>query len=301
MSSHKNKCPKIHKKFVTVSDGVNLFTRYYGIHGHPVGTVILVHGIDNSSKYWTCMQLFLFNLGYNSISYDARGQGYSDKADNLDYSPTRLIQDAVDVTTAYNITLPIIAGVSLGGDVVLGWAGGFLPNLPPISQLILFDASARPFNLVLPAPIIPNIGLTDPALQAVINIDFAAFTVLSFNDICKKCPSYAKLLNQINIIGNQANPVAIAKILSYGPEVDAVPILANITVPTLIVHGGIDAIFPFDSAIFLKNNIINSQLAGIPNRSHNSVVTDPAGVEHAVANFLGNTCRVCNLHVKIPK
>lgn len=282
--------------YLKTSDGAKLFVKYCVPCKSNNQTMLLIHGYSSSSQYWTCNQRDFCNEGYRVITYDQRGHGKSSKQNSLDYSAQRLVLDAQDVANSFGGPNPIVIGESLGAGVALAWAAGLVPNVWPMSKMILCDGSAAPFNLLAPTPIIPNIGLTPDALAAAASGNLTAFGLLTLNDICTKNIQYLQMVQGLDALSAQASLYALSQIFASTATVNLIPLLVNVNIPTLVLHGNIDAVFPFNgAALYLYTHIANSQLAGIPNRGHNAVITDYPGSLQMMRDFLGNICQVCYL------
>jgi pimeloyl-ACP methyl ester carboxylesterase len=236
------------------------------------------------------VQKTLQGAGYNSIAYDMRGHGESTKCDCIDYSPSRLVMDAVEVARTLRACCPIVGGVSMGGMIAIAWAGGVMPGLPPISRLMLFDTSPSPLNTLKFVPIWPNIGLS---MKCIKDVKQGRIVEVTYNDLCDKDAAYYKLLTDMTAINDQCKSDLLYKLVPHVFESELVNYLPNIRVPTLIVHGTLDRVFNFDAAVFMYMKIPDAHLVGVPNRGHNAVVTDSVGVCHSILNFLGNKCDAC--------
>jgi pimeloyl-ACP methyl ester carboxylesterase len=288
-----------HKSYyVTVTDGSRLYARRYfspevSATGRSPRSMLLLHGLSSSSKYFECLQLELQRAGYGSVSFDLRGHGRSSKDRELDYRPERVLRDAFEVARAFKLERPLLGGVSLGSIIALAWACGYVADAPPLSGLILISCSPRAFNLAFPEPIAPNVGLTTQALAKLLRRDVRGFGLLAETDMCVRDESYAALMTRLDRVTDQASLAALEHMLLHAPFVDLAHRLDSVDVPTLVVHGGRDEIFPFDAAVYLFQHVRDAQLVGDPNRGHSLLVTDPAFVHRAILNFLGSRCATC--------
>ena len=293
----------LRKYTVITSDNVKLYSDYYS-NGKDREVVLCVHGVTGNSKNWTCFRKMLDEFGFDSIAFDLRGHGLSDKYEDLDYKIPRMSLDAVEVYESFHLNRPaILCGVSLGGAVVLGWTTGLVRNALPISALIVVSSSPRFFNLVSLTPIRPNIGLSRGAIQAIKDNDLKEFGRIADTDVCEQMENsiLKRDLENNDVLQKRgkreemsnATRKALEQILKGSIKYNVTKELPNILVPTLIVHGGTDSLFPFSSAIYMYQKIPNAQLAGIPNRGHYVMVTDMVMFHGAVKNFLGNVCTAC--------
>jgi pimeloyl-ACP methyl ester carboxylesterase len=81
-------------------------------------TFLLVHGLASNSQLWNFMALELASRGHKVAATDLRGHGISDKPDH-GYDFSTLTSDIVKVSAALGLSKPILAGQSLGANLVL--------------------------------------------------------------------------------------------------------------------------------------------------------------------------------------
>src|SRR6202034_1307918 len=96
-----------------------------GVSGEHTGpaqrlhkTFLLVHALASNSLLWDYTSLELARLGHRVAAVDLRGHGISDKPDH-GYDFQTLTSDIVTVTDALGLLRPILAGQSLGANLVL--------------------------------------------------------------------------------------------------------------------------------------------------------------------------------------
>lgn len=93
-------------------DGVRLAWRR---SGQPPGShpaVVLAHGLTDAANTWGEIESRLAT-SFDVISYDARGHGLSDRAD--DYSVMAHTADLIELVEAMQVKHPILIGHSMGG------------------------------------------------------------------------------------------------------------------------------------------------------------------------------------------
>ena len=84
----------------------------------PHATFLLVHGLASNARLWDMTALELARLGHIVAAVDLRGHGVSDKPDHGYDFPT-LVSDLTSVCEALQLDEPILAGQSLGANLVL--------------------------------------------------------------------------------------------------------------------------------------------------------------------------------------
>jgi pimeloyl-ACP methyl ester carboxylesterase len=81
-------------------------------------TFLLVHGLASNARLWDYTALELARLGHLVSAVDLRGHGESDKPDH-GYDFETLTSDIVKVSKLLELDRPILAGQSLGANLVL--------------------------------------------------------------------------------------------------------------------------------------------------------------------------------------
>lgn len=81
-------------------------------------TFLLVHGLASNARLWDMTALELARLGHLVAALDLRGHGESDKPSHGYDFPT-LISDIATISGALGLEKPILAGQSLGANLVL--------------------------------------------------------------------------------------------------------------------------------------------------------------------------------------
>ncbi len=90
-----------------------------GTHGdHSTASFLLVHGLASNARLWDMTALELARLGHRVSAVDLRGHGESDKPDHGYDFPT-LVSDITTVCETLALEQPILAGQSLGANLVL--------------------------------------------------------------------------------------------------------------------------------------------------------------------------------------
>ncbi|TEB19335.1 alpha/beta-hydrolase [Coprinellus micaceus] len=112
-----NATASVVEKFVTSSDGVEIFAQAVGDSRLP--TLIFIHGLALSALVWVKI-LRDANLlkSFQLVAYDLRGHGRSGKPDTLSgYSSELYAQDFAAVLKTFGIKSPILVGWSLGATI----------------------------------------------------------------------------------------------------------------------------------------------------------------------------------------
>lgn len=80
-----------------------------------------------------------------------------------------------------------------------------------------------------------------------------------------------------------AADVAGANVLATRP--DSIPTLKTITVPTLILEGGEDTVYPPEFSVKMQQNIAGSKLVLIPGAAHAAIFEKATAANQAILNW----------------
>ncbi len=276
----KRKCTQF-QGFVPCN-GLQLFTT---VQGCGKQTIVFLHGFPADSQVWN-QQRQVFNKCYRTLAYDQRGFGKSSQPTGP-YDVTAYAQDLRCILDHFSIQKPIIVAHSFATEVVLKFISLFPDR---VCKLVLVSGNAK----FLASPDYP-FGVQPEFLQQLVTLvqrslleGLTAFVNLSFPE-----PNTEALKKQVLEQGLQSSQ---ATVLSFGQGIaptDVRSVLPSITIPTLIVHGTNDNIFPFQAGLFLRDNIRNSQFVAFEGKGHFPFLTDPTRFTQVVENFLRSTPACC--------
>ena len=267
------------------ANGVELCTEAFGDPGDP--PVLLVMGVGGSMLWWEegfCR--LLAEGGRFVIRYDHRDTGRS-----VTYEPGRplytgadLVADAVGVLDAYEIGPAHVAGVSAGGA---------------FAQLLALAYPDRVFSLVLIS--------TSPATAGERNLPspterfsrFLASAEVDWSDqlsVIEYLVAYERMLaggahpfddaawrELVRRDVERARDIAASENHSLIPEGD-VPSepISSIAVPTLVIHGTADPMFPLEHGQVLAEEIPRASLLTLEGAGHGVDRADWEPIAHAI-------------------
>ena len=242
--------------------------------------LIFLHGFGGDLGAWEKEITYFNTAGYSTLALDLRGHGLSDKSENLDfYNLENFATDLKLLLEHEQIKKPVIIGHCLGGMVTIY----FQTMFPNKSQaLILVDTSYKPpfignyfvaqvffshfFKLF--SKIFPNIAIYGHA-------DFKQF--VGTPDIDLK-----RLLSDM-LHTSLKSYFTLCESLS---KFSAKALLDKITVPTLVIEGTNDTIFPPIIAKYIHHRIRKSELDLIEGANHILVINNPKELEESIESFL---------------
>ncbi|MFI6364926.1 alpha/beta fold hydrolase [Nocardia sp. NPDC050630] len=216
--------------------------------------LLLLTGQANNHHWWDGVRAD-FETAYRTVSLDYRGTGDSDKPD-IPYSTLGFAEDAVAVLDELGIEQAAVYGTSMGGRVAQ-WLAARFPDR--VHTLVLGCTSPGGRHAVeRGAEVRRSLAQPDPAAarQALLELmytrEFLASSAGPFNTLGDaSMPAYAKRRH-----------------LYASNRHDAWDVLADITVPTLIVHGTEDLFNPAANAPLLAERIPGARLRWIPGARH---------------------------------
>jgi pimeloyl-ACP methyl ester carboxylesterase len=253
------------------ANGVELCTEPFGDPADP--PVLLVMGVGASMLWWKeGLCRLLAEGGRFVIRYDHRDTGRS-----VTYEPGRpqytgadLVADAVGVLDAYGIAAAHVVGVSAGGAFAQLLALAF-PNR--VSSLVLISTSpATPGDRSLPSPterftsFLASAGVDWSDHESVIEYLVAYERVLAggvrpFDEV-----AWRELVRRDV---ERACDIAASQNHSVIPEGDApAEPISSITVPTLVIHGTADPMFPLAHGQALAGEIPEASLLTLEGAGH---------------------------------
>ena len=270
------------------TNGATLCSEPFGDPADPA--ILLIMGIGTSMLWWDAdFCRMLADNGRFVIRYDHRdtGRSVTSEPGHPNYNGTDLVADAAGVLDAYGLSAAHIVGVSAGGA---------------FAQLLALNFAARVLSLVLisTTPATPgDRGLPPPTEDFV---RFAATAEVDWPDpdsVIEYLVGYSRVLNGgqrpfdeaasrelVRRDVERADNVAALQnhnVLS-GDDRASKP-LSSIKVPTLVIHGTADPMFPLEHAEALAEEIPGATLLAIQGAGHGVDRADwativPAILEH---------------------
>ena len=248
---------------VTVDDGTVLYARHW-VNEDPAGTVLIVHGVAEHSGRWEHVGEFLVSAGFDVHSYDMRGHGRSGGRPMYVESFDQYLNDLETMLAGVRIPERPVAvyGHSLGGLIAASYGVSHRP---------------QPDLYVLSAP---ALGSTTPRVLRAFALAFGGLipkltapTAIS-KDQLSRDPSVG--------IAYMADPYVHSRgTLRLGREVFRTMAatnrrLADLTTPTLVIHGAADRLVPpAASAPLAALPVVERKVfAGLAHEMHNEPEAD---------------------------
>jgi pimeloyl-ACP methyl ester carboxylesterase len=271
------------------ANGVDLCTESFGDPAHP--PILLIMGTGGSMLWWEEGLCRLLAAGGRFvIRYDHRdtGRSVTYEPGHPGYTGTDLVADAAGVLDAYGISAAHLVGVSAGGA---------------FAQLLALDVADRVLALVLisTSPATPgDRGLPPPANEFGRFLATAAVDWSDAESVIDYLVDYLRMLaggqrpfdeaaarelvrrdveRARNFVAAQNHDVLLDDERSREP-------LSSIIVPTLVIHGTADPMFPLEHGQALADEIPGARLLTLEGAGHG---VDQADWEPIVSAILAHT------------
>ena len=246
--------------------------------------IILIHGWPLSDEMYEYQYNDLINAGFRAIGITLRGFGKSDKPYGT-YNYDVHASDIKKVLNKLDIKNAVLGGFSMGGSIAVRYAAR--DNGTHISKLALFGAAAPiwtqrdDFKFNLPKSAVDDLIALNYKDRPKLLSDFAKIfsaTEKSLNE---------GIGNWLNSICLSASSYATVQCLIALRDTDLRADLAEITIPTLIMHGRKDKICSFDLAEQMKARILNSHLVVFENSGHSLFLEETQKFNSELIKFAG--------------
>ena len=270
-------------RFCTAPDGVQLAFSMIG-QGPPLlktGNWMTHLEFDLESPIWRHLYRELAK-DHTLIRYDARGNGLSDRTVD-DISFDAFVGDLEAVADAARIARFALLGISQGCAIAIAYA---VRHPERVSHLILYGGYAVGWNKRVRSPAEKE---EDTAMMTLMRVGWGkenpAFRQLFTSQFIpggtKEQADWFNELQRITVSGETA-----ARISAVSGDTDVSALLAQVRVPTLVLHARDEARVPFEAGRRMAAGIPGARFVALPGRNHLFLETEPAFgqfLEHARA------------------
>ena len=250
---------------------------YYEVHGEGE-PLVLVHGYPLNSG------LFRDNIGplseqYQVITPDLRGYGRSETP-NAQGSVATYASDVFAVMDAVGADRAIIGGMSMGGPTVLE----MYREAPERFRAMILNDTIAAKSSPSEAGLWQGVGKQAKTLGVPSLVDFLMPDMLTAETRMNR-PELVTYLGSLIKEASQNAAVAGASALETRP--DSAATASAITVPTLILTGMDDTLYPYEVAQSLNKGILNSQLVLLPGAAHAAILEAADEANAAILEWAG--------------
>lgn len=241
-------------------------------------TLLLIHGFPLSSSLWT-MQMDDLESYVRVIAPDLRGHGNSDNVPGP-YSVEMLADDCADLLAHLNVPTPfVVCGLSMGGYVALEFYRRYPEH---VAALILTATRAAPDsdegkeNRNRMMETTRNNGVT-AVNKAMLPKLFAPD---NYENDSELVGFVQEMMEKTSVEG------MVGALAAMRDRPDSRPMLADIDVPVLIIHGEHDQIVPLAEAEEMVEAIPDAELVVLEDAGHLPNLEQPDDFNEAVIEFL---------------
>ena len=248
-------------------NAAQLYTVEFGAGPH---TILAHGGWTGSWELWSG-PFNLLSRTWRAVAYDHRGTGAT-IAPVASISLENMVDDLFTVMNKMDIEKCVLAAESAGGIVAVN---AVLQHPQRFEGLALVDGLLHNKD-----------DGSDKMFIQGLKTKYAA-TIGAFADSCvpESEPNSAEIRSWGRKILARATPEAAVKLLECTYGVDVRPRLAEIDIPTLVIHGDCDALVPLSDSEYIALQIPNSHLHIIKGAGHVPTMTRPAEVAETINQY----------------
>jgi DNA-binding winged helix-turn-helix (wHTH) protein/pimeloyl-ACP methyl ester carboxylesterase len=272
-------------RFATAGDGVRIA---YSTVGKGPALVKAANWLNHLEYEWESPVwrhwIHEISRRHLFVRYDERGCGLSDwQVPEL--TAESWVNDLETVVDAQGLQRFALLGISQGGPVAVTYA---VRHPERVSQLILYGTYARgwahrgdPRAIEAREAIIKLVrlgwGMSNPGFAQVFSSRF----------IPDAGPEQMKWFNDLQRMS--VSPENAARFMEDFSKLDVRDILADVEVPSLVLHCQGDAVVPFDEGRLLAAGIRGARFVPLPSRNHLLLDNEPAWqtLLQELSEFLG--------------
>jgi pimeloyl-ACP methyl ester carboxylesterase/DNA-binding CsgD family transcriptional regulator len=260
-------------RFARSADGTRLA---YAVHGDGYPLVRAAHWLTNIDLDWQTpvWRPWFDALGarYRFHRYDSRGCGLSDR-EATDASLDSLVADLEAVVDAAQLERFALLGISQGGAVSMAYA---VRHPERVSHLVLLGAFARGPLKRNPVPEeLERLHAEIKLIELGWGKDTPAFRQLFTTQMFPGAS--AEQANSWNDLQRMScTPPHAARIVQSFSAIDASPVLAQVSCPTLVLHTRGDMCAPFDEGLFIASSIPGARMVPLETKSHVPMAGEPS-------------------------
>lgn len=242
--------------------------------------ILMIHGFTNHGMVWAQQIADLLHAGYRVVMPDLAGHGLSQVADRK-ITVDELAQDMVALLDHLAIDRAVVCGLSLGGMV---------------AQYLAADHSARVEALIVANSCIDS---TAPDVVAANNawiemfekpngplLRMQAVWPQMLNERYRASPTADAFLATWKRINGKIAGSSFANVARGLQEFKSTDRLQNIAVPSLIIAGEFDRLFPPAVCQEVANGIVGAKFAVIAGAGHLSSLDSPREFNELLLGFL---------------
>lgn len=264
-----------------ISDDIEVIYNFYK-HSSKKPTLIFIHGLGGDLSTWTSERNYFHKIGYSTLALDLPGHGLSSRPkDENAYSMSSLSEAVIAVLDKEKLSSPVLIGHCFGGSVALSIAS--FQNIS-LSALVLIDIGYR-----------KDVNRNLMTSKRFIKVVLQALSHATSPSHVEGRRNFAKYIGTGDIdiprIFADIQHTSMYSWLQCSAHMigtDLESLLEKISIPSLIVSGSEDTIFPTSTSSTLAQRIKHSHLTIIPGANHILVINNPMSVAQEIETFLAH-------------
>ncbi len=241
-------------------------------------TLIFIHGLSSSSSAWEKFEKE-FEKKFNVLSIDLRGHGKSFRPTRLnEYSIKKFSDDIYKIILKEKITKPILISHSFGNLVVFDF---MKRHEKVVKALVLISPDVAPYKIKSGRALVPFLSMSNvlgylPTIKKKgKHINYEKY--LGTGDF-----NFRRLYADISNTGVKSYLYSMKNAYLVNNEKD----LAKIKIPTLVIHGENDKIFPVESGKKVSKKIKNSKMVIIKKSDHILLINNFSRLIKEIKKFI---------------
>jgi pimeloyl-ACP methyl ester carboxylesterase len=253
---------------------VNGITIGFDDEGTGEDVLVLVHGHPFDRSMWRPQLTHARDLGWRVIAADLRGYGESTVVPGV--TPlAAFAEDIAALADHLGVGRFVLGGLSMGGQIVLECVRQFAPRLRGLVLADTFAQAETPEG---------RKGRNDMA-DRLLREGMAGYAdEVLWKMVAPRNPAAAEHVSRMMHAAPPAGAAAALRGRAERP--DYTPVLAEITVPTLVVVGSDDEFTPVADAEYLHDRIAGSTLVVVDGAAHLPNLERPAEFDAALTALL---------------
>jgi 3-oxoadipate enol-lactonase len=248
----------------------------------PSGALVFLHGMGGDLTAFNPIRELLHEEGYSSLAIDIRGQGRSGRPRRKNaYTVDVLADDVTYVLEKEKVKDAVLIGHCFGGIIAMSIAE---KNPELFTNLILIDTN---YHAPVWAICLTHISFFPELINFLIGL-VPSWYIKSPVDYLRYKGKGDYWIPRIISDITHTSPKTYLLLSKTLLSLDMRPVLKKISIPTLIIEGELDTIYPPKVAENLHKLIPHSELVYIPQANHVLVISNVEAVCESISTYLHN-------------